>query len=172
MLLSELYIIIHVTTPCLMSEAKDAKPVETKPDTKTETKGENAEVLVTKIDEKETELYRHHVKSYRFDTSEWKERGEGDLVLAKSEKCVRALMHRDLTGKCAINFPLKGCTISNLNNNKKAVTVSCVDFSDNTDKPTVFAFRFKDEAEADNFKKLLKEHGEDMKLDAKEDVEK
>lgn len=60
-------------------------------------------------------------------------------------------MHRDLTGKCAINFVMKGCKISNLNSNKKAVTITCMDFSDGTEKPTVFAFRFKGEDEATKF---------------------
>ena len=65
------------------------------------------EILKTKIEKDETELYRHHLKAYRFDKSEWKERGDGDLVIAKSDKYVRVLMHRDYTGKCAVNFSVQ-----------------------------------------------------------------
>ena len=110
--------------------------------------------IVTKINDDETELFRYKGKTYRFDVSEWKERGEGDIVIAKSEKATRVLLHRDLTGKCAINFQIeKGVSIDNLNGNVKAVTVYCLDFSDDAKgKPTVFAFRFKEEDKAVTFK--------------------
>ena len=67
-------------------------------------------------------------------------------------------MCRDHTGKCAVNFVITNdIVISNLNNNAKAITVSCIDFSDNEGKTTVFAFKYKEEAKAIEFKKLLEE---------------
>ena len=118
---------------------------------------EKVNTIVTKISDNEKELFRVKGKTYRFDVSEWKERGEGDIVIAKSEKVSRVLLHRDLTGKCAINFQVeKGIEVSNLNGNAKAITVSCLDFSDDAKgKPTVFAFRFKEEEKANAFKKML-----------------
>ena len=42
-------------------------------------------MLKTKIDADETELFRQQAKAYRFATNEWKERGDGEVVVAKSE---------------------------------------------------------------------------------------
>ena len=59
-----------------VKETKEAKP--------------EVEEIHTKADAGETELYRAMIKSYRFDQA-WKERGEGDVILAKSDKGVRVL---------------------------------------------------------------------------------
>lgn len=111
------------------------------------------------------------MKAYRFDKSEWKERGDGDLVIAQKDAYTRVLMHRDYTGKCAVNFATKNVQIGKLSGNNKAITVSCMDLSDGEAKETVFAFKFKEEAEAEKFEKLLKEHANpDAKNDEKKEA--
>eukprot|EP00703_Trepomonas_sp_PC1_P004250 JAP92356.1 RAN binding protein 1 [Trepomonas sp. PC1] len=128
--------------------------------------------IVTKIEKDEKEVFRQKAKTYRFDASEWKERGEGDIVIAESDKHKRVVMHRDLTGKCAINFIINSdIQIANMANNVKAVTVTCVDYSDGEAKPSVLAFKFKEEEKANQYKKMLTELKEQFKCSTKETEE-
>ncbi|KAH0575706.1 RAN binding protein 1 [Spironucleus salmonicida] len=115
--------------------------------------------LKTKIDSDEIELFREFAKVYRFAAPEWKERGDGELVIAKSDKFTRVLLHREGTGKLACNFPIYELKVEQMGTSAKAVTIACMDYSESGDKavPTVFAFRFKEEDLAKKFIKLVGE---------------
>lgn len=109
---------------------------------------------VTKCSSDERDYFRIRAKVYRFADDEWKERGQGEVLIAENteEKKYRLLLHRDQTLKCAVNLPLiEGVAVKPLGNSDKAVTVAGLDFSDNEKKQTVFAVKFTEAWMCKNF---------------------
>lgn len=109
---------------------------------------------VTKCGKDEKDYFRIRAKVYRFADDEWKERGQGEILIAENskEKKYRLLLHRDQTLKCAVNLPLiEGVAVKPLGNSDKAVTVAGLDFSDNEKKQTVFAVKFTEAWMCKNF---------------------
>lgn len=113
---------------------------------------------VTKCGPDEKDYFRVRAKVYRFADDEWKERGQGEILIAENskEKKYRLLLHRDQTLKCAVNLPLiEGVAVKPLGNSDKAVTVAGLDFSDNEKKQTVFAVKFTEAWMCKNFQTAI-----------------
>ncbi|TNJ29885.1 RAN binding protein 1 [Giardia muris] len=125
-------------------------------DTTTSTNTTSTEA--TKCGEGEVDYFRIRGKVYRFADNEWKERGQGELLIAHNveKKRYRLLLHRDQTLKCAVNLPLiEGVVIKQMGSSDKAVTLAGLDFSDNEEKQTMFAVKFPEEWMCKNFRTAI-----------------
>lgn len=124
--------------------------------------------LVTKCNGDEEDFFRVRAKVFRFADSEWKERGAGDVLIAKTKegKKHRILLHREQTLKIAVNFPLiEGVVLKDMGTAKKAVTLAGIDLSDGDQRKTILAVKFTDEENCTNFKTAVEKalKGEELK---------
>ncbi|GKT19902.1 hypothetical protein ADUPG1_006731 [Aduncisulcus paluster] len=106
-------------------------------------------------------------KLYRFDNevdNEWKERGTGELVILKNEEgYYRIVARREQTLKiCASFYIHPEGKLSKNPTQKYTWVVSCNDFSDEVSKLTLFALRFKTEADFEKFSTIYEEGRESM----------
>jgi len=108
----------------------------------------------TKCSPDEEDIFRRRCKVFRFAEGEWKERGQGEILICRNKetKKARVLLHRDQTLKCAVNLPIvPGTTIELMQGSKKAATFSGADFSDGEQKTFVLAARFADPQSCEKF---------------------
>ncbi|NWS96218.1 RBP2 ligase, partial [Mionectes macconnelli] len=113
-------------------------------------------------EEDETVLYSQRVKLFRFDpeTSQWKERGVGNLKILKNEVNgkVRILMRREQVLKvCANHWITTTMNLKQLSGSDKAWMWMASDFSDGDAKLEQLAAKFKTPEQAEEFKQKFEE---------------
>ncbi|KJA24549.1 hypothetical protein HYPSUDRAFT_38592 [Hypholoma sublateritium FD-334 SS-4] len=145
------------------------------------------EQVDTKTHEEDEEvLFKMRAKLFRFDgdSTEWKERGTGDvrLLAHKDTKKVRLVMRRDKTLKVCANHIISGDMRlqPNVGSDRSWVWKVAADFSENPPTSETLAIRFANPENAALFKTAF-ENGQkanlgqtstDDKSDAKDDEEK
>lgn len=114
--------------------------------------------LPPKIDVKtgeEDEIVLHQCRSrlFRFSDNEWKERGVGDLKILKARDSnrIRLLMRRDTIFKVCLNQYITKDMKLELKEDKKSITWSAIDYSDDTPTPQIFLLRLKNPENAQLF---------------------
>ncbi|KAJ6667455.1 hypothetical protein lerEdw1_016576 [Lerista edwardsae] len=113
-------------------------------------------------EEDETVLYSQRVKLFRFDadTSQWKERGVGNLKILKNEVNgkLRMLMRREQVLKvCANHWITTTMNLKPLSGSDKAWMWLASDFSDGDAKLEQLAAKFKTPEQAEEFKHKFEE---------------
>uniref|UniRef100_UPI00398E5AB3 E3 SUMO-protein ligase RanBP2 isoform X2 n=1 Tax=Pristiophorus japonicus TaxID=55135 RepID=UPI00398E5AB3 len=113
-------------------------------------------------EEDETVLYSQRVKLFRFDTetSQWKERGVGNLKVLqnKANGRLRILMRREQVFKvCANHWITTTMNLKPLMGSDKAWMWLASDFSDGEAKPEQLAAKFKTPELAEDFKEKFEE---------------
>ncbi|XP_044284139.1 E3 SUMO-protein ligase RanBP2-like isoform X2 [Varanus komodoensis] len=113
-------------------------------------------------EEDETVLYSQRVKLFRFDaeTSQWKERGVGNLKILKNEVNgkLRMLMRREQVLKvCANHWITTTMNLKPLSGSDKAWMWLASDFSDGDAKLEQLAAKFKTPEQAEEFKLKFEE---------------
>ncbi|NXI92799.1 RBP2 ligase, partial [Psophia crepitans] len=113
-------------------------------------------------EEDEKVLYSQRVKLFRFDseTSQWKERGVGNLKILKNEVNgkVRILMRREQVLKvCANHWITTTMNLKRLSGSDKAWVWMANDFSDDDAKLEKLAAKFKTPEQAEEFKQKFEE---------------
>ncbi|NXK95726.1 RBP2 ligase, partial [Formicarius rufipectus] len=113
-------------------------------------------------EEDEKVLYSQRVKLFRFDpeTSQWKERGVGNLKILKNEVNgkVRILMRREQVLKvCANHWITTTMNLKQLSGSDKAWMWMANDFSDGDAKLEHLAAKFKTIEQAEEFKQKFEE---------------
>ncbi|XP_068781927.1 ranBP2-like and GRIP domain-containing protein 4 isoform X5 [Struthio camelus] len=113
-------------------------------------------------EEDEKVLYSQRVKLFRFDseTSQWKERGVGNLKILKNEVNgkVRILMRREQVLKvCANHWITTTMNLKPLSGSDKAWMWMASDFSDGDAKLEQLAAKFKTPEQAEEFKEKFEE---------------
>ena len=113
-------------------------------------------------EEDEKALYSQRVKLFRFDpeTSQWKERGVGNLKILKNEVNgkVRILMRREQVLKvCANHWITTTMNLKQLSGSDKAWMWMASDFSDGDAKLEHLAAKFKTPEQAEEFKQKFEE---------------
>ncbi|XP_060089748.1 E3 SUMO-protein ligase RanBP2-like isoform X1 [Heteronotia binoei] len=113
-------------------------------------------------EEDETVLYSQRVKLFRFDaeTSQWKERGVGNLKILKNEVNgkLRMLMRREQVLKvCANHWITTTMNLKPLSGSDKAWMWLASDFSDGDAKLEQLAAKFKNPEQAGDFKQKFEE---------------
>lgn len=113
-------------------------------------------------EEDEKVLYSQRVKLFRFDpeTSQWKERGVGNLKILKNEVNgkVRILMRREQVLKvCANHWITTTMNLKQLSGSDKAWMWMASDFSDGDAKLEQLAAKFKTPEQAEEFKQRFEE---------------
>ncbi|NXJ77541.1 RBP2 ligase, partial [Trogon melanurus] len=113
-------------------------------------------------EEDEKVLYSQRVKLFRFDpeTSQWKERGVGNLKILKNEVNgkVRILMRREQVLKvCANHWITTTMNLKQLSGSDKAWMWMANDFSDGDAKLEQLAAKFKTPEQAEEFKQKFEE---------------
>ncbi|NXA53308.1 RBP2 ligase, partial [Nothocercus julius] len=113
-------------------------------------------------EEDEKMLYSQRVKLFRFDpeTSQWKERGVGNLKILKNEVNgkVRILMRREQVLKvCANHWITTTMNLKPLSGSDKAWMWMASDFSDGDAKLEHLAAKFKTPEQAEEFKEKFEE---------------
>ncbi|NXC07376.1 RBP2 ligase, partial [Orthonyx spaldingii] len=113
-------------------------------------------------EEDEKVLYSQRVKLFRFDpeTSQWKERGVGNLKILKNEVNgkVRILMRREQVLKvCANHWITTTMNLKQLSGSDKAWMWVANDFSDGDAKLEQLAAKFKTPEQAEEFKQKFEE---------------
>ncbi|XP_069492976.1 E3 SUMO-protein ligase RanBP2-like [Ambystoma mexicanum] len=116
---------------------------------------EKVEVLTG--EEEEKVFYSERVKLFRFDadTSQWKERGVGNLKILQNERtgALRMLMRRDQVFKvCANHWITKTINLKPLSGSDRAWMWLANDFSDGDAKLEQLAAKFKTSDQAQDFK--------------------
>merc|ERR1712183_500134 len=127
----------------------DYKPLVELPDVKTETGEEGEDTLL--------EL---RTRFYRWDDSQWKERGTGAMKFLKSKESglTRVLLRQDQTNKIRANFfvtadPL--CVLYPMDTNEKCFILDCFDCSDDEAKITKFCVKMRNMDEKAQFKEAF-----------------
>ncbi|XP_043547712.1 ranBP2-like and GRIP domain-containing protein 4 isoform X1 [Chiloscyllium plagiosum] len=121
---------------------------------------EKAELITGEEDE--TVLYSQRVKLFRFDTetSQWKERGVGNLKVLqnKANGRLRILMRREQVFKvCANHWITTTMNLKPLMGSDRAWMWLASDFSDGEAKPEQLAAKFKTPELAEDFKEKFEE---------------
>jgi len=115
------------------------------------------EVDVKTLEEEEDVLWEHRAQLYRYDDSEWKQRGTGVVKLLKHKELgyVRLLMRRDVTLKvCANHYILPIMELRPHDKSDRAlVWCALADFADEEPKKETLAIRFKDTHLCQEFRK-------------------
>ncbi|KGG50127.1 hypothetical protein DI09_88p90 [Mitosporidium daphniae] len=117
------------------------------------------EIIETKsLEEEETVLYKSRAKLFRYDkpTSQWKERGTGDVKLLQHSSTgkIRVLMRRDQTLKiCANHYILPQMKlVPNVGSDRSWVWSTPADVSDGEPNAELLAIRFGTPEIAQTFK--------------------
>ncbi|KAF1761418.1 hypothetical protein GCK72_009674 [Caenorhabditis remanei] len=111
-------------------------------------------------EEEEQAVFTNRAKLYIFanETSEWKERGTGELKVLynKEKKSWRVVMRREQVLKVCANFPIVGSmSIQQMKSNEKAYTWFCEDFSEDEPAHVKLSARFANVDIATEFKTLF-----------------
>lgn len=121
------------------------------------------QVEVETGEEKEEKIFSHRAKLYRFDqaTSQWKERGVGDIKILKLKDVnkYRVVMRRYQIHKlCANHIIIKDMKlVPSSSSDRTWVWNTLADLSEEEPAPQQFAVRFKTCDIADDFKKAFEE---------------
>jgi len=104
-------------------------------------------------EEEETVLYVSRARLFRFCDNEWKERGVGDLKILESPESqrIRLLMRRDTILKVCLNQYITADLKLDLKDDKKSITWSAIDYSEETPNPQIFLLRLKNLENAELF---------------------
>ena len=130
------------------SESEDSDNEEHEPDIDFQPIVDLPEVEVKTMEEDEDIVFKMRAKLFRFDkdTSQWKERGVGEVKLLehKTTKKIRLLMRREKTLKiCANHYLTSDMVLSpNVGSEKSWVWHVVADFSDDEPKAEQLAIRF------------------------------
>ena len=122
-------------------------------------------VDVKTLEEEETELIKLRARLYRYEndsgSSEWKERGTGNVKLLKhkTKPSVRLLMRRDHTFKlCANHYITSNMELKPHSNNEKAFIWSTLaDFADEISSKELLCIRFGSVENANKFKQAFEQ---------------
>ena len=120
-------------------------------------------VEVKTLEEDEEELFKMRAKMFRFEkeNNEWKERGTGEVRLLKNPRTgkIRLVMRRDQTLKvCANHMVTPEITLRpNVGSDRSWVYNVLADVSDGESKPELFAIRFANSDNANQFKSKFEE---------------
>ena len=120
-----------------------------------------ADVKVVKGTEGETCIWKCKIKLFRFNDSQWKERGVGFGKLMRNDelKRVRMVARQDKTLKPIANFIIQDAPCCELkpmpNAADKAYSWACNDASDGETKLDQLAARFRSVEDANLFKSVL-----------------
>ncbi|KAG8746789.1 E3 SUMO-protein ligase RanBP2 [Ceratobasidium sp. 414] len=139
------------------AQAAATSPVETAPPAGANAT-ETAPPVVTKAREGEDVLTKHRAKLFKLEssTSEWKERGTGEVRLLqhKETKRVRVVMRRDKTLKvCANHYITSNMKLlPNIGSDRSWVWRVPADISDGEPVAETFAIRFANKEIADRYK--------------------
>ncbi|TPX50060.1 hypothetical protein SeLEV6574_g01133 [Synchytrium endobioticum] len=159
----------------MMTDAADPDPI-------TETAGDDVDVVapspevhfepvmkleqldaIKTFEEDEETLFKMRAKLFRFDkaTTEWKERGTGDVKFLKHRDSgrVRLLMRRDKTHKiCANHYVSAEMVLSaNVGSDRSWVWNCATDFSEGEPRQELLAIRFANSDNANKFKEKFEE---------------
>jgi Ran-binding protein 1 len=132
--------------------------VEPSPDVHFEPVVKLQQVEVKTLEEDEETVFKMRAKLFRFDkdTSEWKERGTGDVRLLQHKETgkVRLLMRRDKTLKvCANHYISSDITLSpNVGSDRSWVWKVAADMSEEEPTSETLAIRFANSENAQKFK--------------------
>jgi E3 SUMO-protein ligase RanBP2 len=118
-----------------------------------------SEVEVKTGEEDEESLFKQRCKLFRFDstTKEWKEKGVGEIKILKhkvNENMFRVLMRRDQVLKLCANHRINADIKLEIVNEKQ-VRWHTEDFSEGDGKHELFAARFRNENDANQFKSIF-----------------
>ena len=104
-------------------------------------------------EEDEIMLYLCRARLFRFNDNEWKERGVGDLKILKSRDTdrIRLLMRRDTIFKVCLNQYITKDMKLELKDDKKSITWSAIDYSEDSPTPEIFLLRLKNAENAQLF---------------------
>jgi Ran-binding protein 1 len=136
---------------------------ETEPDVHFQPVVTLQEVDVKTHEEEEECLFKMRAKLFRFEklTTEWKERGTGEIRLLKHTVTgkVRVLMRRDKTLKiCANHLITSDMKLqSNVGSDRSWVWTALADFSEGEAKTEMLAVRFANSGIANHYKSLFEE---------------
>ena len=111
-------------------------------------------------EEDEEVLFCHRAKLYRYDNSQWKERGVGNMKILKHKISgkARLLMRRDQILKlCCNHFISDNMTITEMKGSSQLAWCTNCDFSDGVSKPEKFAIKFKHQETGSVFKQIFEE---------------
>ena len=111
-------------------------------------------------EEDEKVLFCHRAKLYRYDNSQWKERGVGNMKILKHKFSgkARLLMRRDQILKLCCNHFISGnMTITEMKGSSQLAWCTNCDFSDGVSKPEKFAIKFKHQETGSVFKQIFEE---------------
>jgi E3 SUMO-protein ligase RanBP2 len=109
-------------------------------------------------EETEDLLYSCRARLFRFASSEWKERGVGELkiLLSPNSGKVRLVMRRDTVLKVCLNQYITRELKLDLKEDKKSITWSAIDCSEDIPTPELFLLRLKNPENAGLFLEAFK----------------
>lgn len=142
-------------------DADDDKAVEEEVDVHFEPLVHLEKVDVKTNEEEEEVLYKVRAKLFRFhaDTSEWKERGTGDVKFLKHKTSgkTRILMRRDKTLKICANHLVQADYVlkPNIGSDRSWVYNVTADISEGEPEAQTLAIRFGNKENADKFKEFF-----------------
>jgi E3 SUMO-protein ligase RanBP2 len=109
-------------------------------------------------EEAEDVLYSCRAKLYRFASNEWKERGVGELkiLLCPNSGKVRLVMRRDTVLKVCLNQYITPELKLDLKEDKKSITWSAIDYSEDIPTAELLLLRLKNSENAGLFLEAFK----------------
>ena len=104
-------------------------------------------------EEEENVLHTFRARLFRFCDNEWKERGVGEIKILESRDSnrIRLLMRRDTIFKVCLNQSITKDLKLDLKDDKKSITWSAIDYSEDTPIPQIFLLRLKNADIAQQF---------------------
>jgi len=141
----------------------DNKNEATNPETEENEEERERDPSVKTLEEDEDVLFKMRAKLFRYDkpTSQWKERGTGDVKLLqhKENKKIRLLMRREKTYKICANHllhPLMKLEV-NVGSDRSWMWHCSADFAEEEPREELFAIRFANSENAQKFKEKFEE---------------
>ncbi|XP_054168398.1 E3 SUMO-protein ligase RanBP2-like [Oppia nitens] len=109
-------------------------------------------------EEDENILYTSRTKLFCFCDNEWKERGIGDIKILQKKQLngIRLLMRRDTVLKVCLNQSINKEMEFDLKSDKKSITWTAIDYSEETPNPQLFLLRFKNSEITEQFLQAFK----------------
>ena len=104
-------------------------------------------------EESENVLHSCRARLFRFCDTEWKERGVGEvkILASRDSNRIRLLMRRDTIFKVCLNQSITRDLKLELKDDKKSITWSAIDYSEDTPNPEIFLLRLKNAENAQLF---------------------
>ena len=118
-------------------------------------------------EEGENVLHSCRARLFRFSDGEWKERGVGELKILESRDSnrIRLLMRRDTIFKVCLNQCITHDFKLDLKDDKKSISWSAIDYSEDTPNPQIFLLRLKNTENAQLFINAIESAKSTLKAD-------